>query len=150
MTHGTRHTTAVGRLGDLNPKLKRFGCHIRLQVPATLPPFDEPEPDGAIVKGDDKRYVDRHPGAGDVLCVIEVADASLRRDRGYKQGIYADSGVAQYIIINLPDDVVEVYTQPIRGKGRYGQVETLSAKQVVSFNVGRGKTLKSPVRRLLP
>ncbi|NLX96074.1 MAG: hypothetical protein GXY83_07850 [Rhodopirellula sp.] len=38
-----------------------------------------------------------------VLCVIEVADASLHHDRTVKQQIYADSGLPQYIILNLPE-----------------------------------------------
>jgi len=53
---GTRHMTAVTRLGDLNPKFKKFGCHVRLQGPVTLPPYDEPEPDGAIVRGGSDDY----------------------------------------------------------------------------------------------
>src|SRR6266480_5088411 len=49
MTIGTLHTTVVAGLGDLSPRLKRYGCYIRTQSPITLPPYDEPEPDGAIV-----------------------------------------------------------------------------------------------------
>jgi len=150
MSVGPLHMTAVTRLGDLNPKLKKFGCHIRLQGPITLPPYDELEPDGAIVSGGTDHYRDRHPKAADVLCVIEVADASIRRDRGSKQRIYANSGIPLYLIINLVDVVVEVYGRPMKGKGRYGQVETLSPKGAVSLVMPSRDIVKVPVRRLLP
>lgn len=139
MTVGPLHVVAVDRLNTLNPRLKRLGCHMRTQAPLTLPPFDEPEPDGAIVRGSREDFTRRHPAAGDVLCVIEVADASLPRDRGYKQRIYADSGIPQYVIVNLRDRTIEVYTQPLKGRGRYGRVETLANKQSVALPAGRGK-----------
>jgi len=149
-TVGPRHMTAVTRLGDLDRKFKRFGCHIRLQGPITLPPYDEPEPDGAIVIGSSDDYRDRHPKASEVLFAIEVADASIRRDRGYKQRIYANSGIPIYFIVNLVDGVIEAYNRPMKGKGRYGQVETLSPKQAVIFIMPAGNIVKVPVRRLLP
>ena len=85
-----------------------------------------------------------------MLCVIEVADASIGRDRGYKQRIYADSGIPVYMIVNLPDHVVELYTEPLKGKSRYGRSVTLSAKQSVEFPAAGGKSLKVSIRRLLP
>jgi len=50
MTSGTRHMTAVLTLADLNPRLKRLGCAMRIQGPITLPSFDEPEPPGVAVR----------------------------------------------------------------------------------------------------
>jgi Uma2 family endonuclease len=74
----------------------------------------------------------------------------LRDDRTIKQRIYANAGIPQYVIINLPDRVVEVYTQPLVGKGRYGQAVTLGPAQSVVFHIARGRELKVAVRRLLP
>jgi Uma2 family endonuclease len=96
ITVGDDHRVAVLRLGKLDRKFEKLGCHVTTQQPLALPPFDEPEPDGAIVRGTIDDYTNRKPGPADVLCVIEVADASLRRDRGYKQRIYADSGIPVY------------------------------------------------------
>src|SRR5438552_4963614 len=148
MTIGTRHTIAVTRLGDLNPKLKRHGCHIRTQGPLNLAPHDMPEPDGAIVRGVDVDYADAHPIAGDVLCVIEVADASLRRDRGYKQQLYANSGIPMYIIVNLLNDTIEVRIRP--RKGRYAPAVILKLRQKLNVPTASGKSLLVPVRQLLP
>ena len=46
------------------------------QQPIVLPPDGEPEPDGAIIRAAADDYRGRKPGAADVLCVIEVADAA--------------------------------------------------------------------------
>lgn len=150
MTVGPGHVWAVEALEELNQKLRRLGCHMRNQKPVTLPPDAEPEPDGAIVRGTRDAYRGRHPGAADVLCVIEVADASLRRDRAIKQQVYANASIPMYVIVNLLEQVVEVYSQPLEGTGRYGKVETLTPKQTLTLPAARGRTVTVPVARLLP
>jgi Uma2 family endonuclease len=150
MSVGTEHTWVINELDKLNAKFMRQRCHIRMQQPITLPKFDEPEPDGTIVRGVNDDYRDRHPGPDDVLCVIEVADSSLRRDRTTKLRIYADSGLPHYIIINLPDRMIEVYTGPLVGKGRYAQSTTLKARQRLELPTGSGKVLGVSTGQLLP
>jgi Uma2 family endonuclease len=44
--------------------------------------------------------------------VVEVADASIRDDRGLKKRLYARAGIAVYWIANLVDRQIEVYTDP--------------------------------------
>ena len=51
MTVGDQHTYVVMKLEHLCRKLENRGCHYRAQQPIALPPSDEPEPDGAIVRG---------------------------------------------------------------------------------------------------
>jgi Uma2 family endonuclease len=148
MTIGNYHVWVVTTLGRVGRKLERHGCYMRLQSPVSLPPYNEPEPDGAIVRGDKDAYRERTPTAADTLCVIEVADASLRRDRGVKQKIYANAGIPLYVIVNLPDRVIEVYTRPM--KDRYADRETLSPGQKVSFPTAAGVVVAVPVRQLLP
>jgi len=150
MTVGSEHVWVVQKLGRLSGKLERLGCYMRTQSPIAVPPYQEPEPDGAVALGDEDRYRDQHPVPAEVTCVIEVADSSLRRDRTTKQRIYANAGIPRYIIVNLPDRVVEVYTEPQVGKGRYGRVVTLSGRSPVEFPAGRGKRLSVPARTLLP
>jgi hypothetical protein len=55
-----------------------------------------------------------------------------------------------HTIINLVDVVLEVYGRPMKGKGRYGKVETLSPKGAVSLVMPSREIVKVPVRRLLP
>jgi Uma2 family endonuclease len=150
MTFGTGHVTLTTRLGDLNPQLKPLGCYIRIQAPVRLPPYDEPEPDGLIVRGTDEDYTQRHPVAADVLCVIEVADASLKRDRGYKLQLYAKAGLPTYIIFNLVDRIVEVYTGPLTGEGRYANEIRLSLAQGLPLPTPSGSPLIVPIATLFP
>jgi Putative restriction endonuclease len=88
------------------------GWYVDSQEPITLV-NSEPEPDIVIVRGKTTDYRDRHPAASDVVLVIEVSDATLERDRTIKQRIYARAGIAIYWILNLRDQQLEVYTQPI-------------------------------------
>lgn len=72
----------------------------------------EPEPDITVIRGDTLHYLDRHPGPEDTALVVEVADATLRRDRGIKKRLYARAGVPVYWIVNVNKLEIEVYSQP--------------------------------------
>jgi Uma2 family endonuclease len=72
----------------------------------------EPEPDVAVIRGLREDYVARHPGPEDVGLLVEVAEASLDRDRGWKKRIYAAAEIPVYWIVNLVDREIEVFTRP--------------------------------------
>jgi Uma2 family endonuclease len=72
----------------------------------------EPEPDVVVMRGETRHYLDHHPGPNDVGLVIEVADITLQRDRGFKKRLYARAGLPVYWIVNLSDNQCEVYTEP--------------------------------------
>jgi len=156
MSVGPDHSLTVKKLARLDRKLNRFGCHIQTQQPVTIPDYDEPEPDGAIVIGKPEDYAGRNPGPADVTCVIEVSDSSLRIDRTTKLRVYADAGIPQYVIINLADRVIEVYSQPMTGRGRYAETTTLLPGTRVEFLTDKslGTSLKSrivvAVKSILP
>jgi Uma2 family endonuclease len=66
---------------------------------------------------------DRHPEPAEVALVVEVADTSLRRDRGTKKRLYARARIPVYWIVNLVERQIEVYTDPTgpAKKPDYGQ-----------------------------
>lgn len=150
MTVGDDHTFAVMQLQRLNPVLERAGCHMRIQQPVSLPPHDEPEPDGAIVTGQIEDYIGRKPVSSDILCVIEVADSSLRRDRTTKQQIYAAGNVARYFLINLQQRVIEEFSQPIPDEQRYDDTTVYKINQKLSLPSARGKGLTVAVSQFFP
>lgn len=152
MTIGYEHVGCVQKLARLNGKLSKRGCHLRIQQPIAIPPFNVPEPDGAIVTGDVEFYISakRHPEEREILCLIEVADASLSRDRGYKLRCYADAGVVMYVIVNLPERVAELYTEPVQGAGRYGRSVTLRGKEKLTLPTVEGSGVVVSVSSLLP
>jgi Uma2 family endonuclease len=88
------------------------GWYVDSQEPITLS-NSEPEPDIVVVRGDTRQYLDRHPGAEDIALIIEVSDTTLQRDRTVKKRIYARAGISLYWIVNLVEEQVEVYSQPL-------------------------------------
>jgi Uma2 family endonuclease len=88
---------------------------VSIQLPITTQ-WSEPEPDIVVVEGPLDKYDHRHPAPLESELLIEVSASSLITDRGFKLGIYAAAGVAQYWIVNLIDHRVEVYTLPRSGK----------------------------------
>lgn len=119
MTHGPKHAFALAGLAELNGPLRKHGFHMRNQVPLTVRPSHEPEPDGAVVLGLPADYRDRNPVPTDCCLVIEVADSSLESDRGAKQRVYAVAGIPAYWIVNLRNNTIEVYEQPDAQAGEY-------------------------------
>jgi Uma2 family endonuclease len=130
--------------------LEAHGCHLRVQQPITLLPDKEPEPDGAVVRGSEDNYRDRHPGPAEILCLIEVADSSLQFDRITKQRIYADAGIALYVIVDLMHGAVEVYREPQIGGGRYAKTETLRRGDRLHLELPDGALFELLVDVILP
>ncbi len=81
------------------------------QEPITLGD-GEPEPDGFVARGQPTDFDDHHPVPADLALVIEVADATLARDRKSKLRSYARASISVYWIVNLIDRQIEVHTDP--------------------------------------
>jgi Uma2 family endonuclease len=123
----------------------------RIQMAITTPD-SEPEPDLAVVRGPRRRYGSRHPGPQDIAFLAEVADATLQSDRLVKGRIYARANIPIYWILNIPDAIVEVYTDPTgpipsacyRSRRDYGMQDQVPV-------VIEGKEIGSiPVQALMP
>jgi Uma2 family endonuclease len=89
------------------------------------------------------------PGPGDVTCVIEAAHSSLDRDREDKLPIYAAAGVPQYVIINLANDTIEVYTDPDPASEQYRTKSTLERGDTLALQMPQG-VLEVPAADVLP
>jgi Uma2 family endonuclease len=85
---------------------------IRPQLPMALGRTSEPEPDLAVMRGGPWDYRGAHKAAP--VLVVEIAVTSLSLDRRLKGGLYARAGIREYWIVNLVDEVLEVYRQPVR------------------------------------
>jgi Uma2 family endonuclease len=127
------------------------GWDLRVQSAVTLT-TSEPEPDLAVVRGDENDYLARHPGPADVGLAIEVADATLAGDRVDKGRIYARAGIACYWIINLVDRQVEVYTAPSGSVATpaYAQRQDFPAGDDVTLTLDGAAAASIAVRDLLP
>ncbi len=69
-----------------------------------------PMPDVMILK---PRVYRDHPTPEDVFLLIEVADSSVKEDKGRKLSLYALHGIKEYWVINLATKRIEVYTDPV-------------------------------------
>jgi Uma2 family endonuclease len=151
MTKYRPHVIATGLVRRALERLLPAGWYVAVQDPITTAD-SEPEPDVAVVRGEERDYPDRHPGPGDVPLVVEVADSSLTQDQGAKKRLYAGAGIAVYWIVNLIDGRIEVYADPTgpvpapsyRQQHLYGPAETIP---VVLDGAEIGSL---PVRELLP
>jgi Uma2 family endonuclease len=106
-----KHGVVIRKLVRAIGSLVSTNYFIQIQDPITLR-TSEPEPDIAVVRGEIEDYVDQNPGPEDVALLIEVSDATIRRDRGTKLRMYARAGIAVYWIVDLASRSVEVYTDP--------------------------------------
>lgn len=105
------HSVVTGLTREQLQRLNLAAWHVDSHVPITTRD-SEPEPDVAVIRGDIFAYAQRHPKASEAPLIIEIADASLSRDRGIKKRLYARAGIAVYWLINLIDSQIEVYTEP--------------------------------------
>lgn len=105
------HRRATRRLRTALAQLLPDGWAVETQEPITLGD-GEPEPDAFVLRGDPDALTDRHPGPDEIALVVEVSDTTLARDRGPKLRSYARAGIPVYWILNLPDRVLEFYSDP--------------------------------------
>src|SRR5437868_4533865 len=135
MVQGSRHHLAVAQLVQLNAVLDRLGFHIRIQSSITVSPNHEPEPDGVVLPGKPVDYR-RIPTARDTALVIEVADLSLEYDRTVKKQMYATAAIPLYWIVNLRQNIVEVYEQPDLIEARYLKHQDFALSTCVRLQLG--------------
>jgi len=107
---GSPHSTAVALAAEALREAFGPGWLVRVQDPVALDAESEPEPDVAVVPGRARDYLAAHPARPTLL--VEVAESSLAFDRGHKGSLYARAGVTDYWIVNLVDEVLEVYRRP--------------------------------------
>jgi Uma2 family endonuclease len=101
---------------------------VLVQSPLRLSNRSEPEPDIVLLQLETPQ--DRHPQPQDAYLVIEVADTTLRTDRGRKRTMYARAGIPEYWIVDLQHDRLEIYREP--GKARYQSVLLASRGDTVT------------------
>jgi Uma2 family endonuclease len=105
------HSTTTKKTFRALDRMVPPGWHVAGQEPITTD-TSEPEPDITVLRGDEDQFQDHHPGPQDVALLVEVADSTLRRDRGPKKRLYARVRIPVYWLINLVDHRIEVYTEP--------------------------------------
>jgi Uma2 family endonuclease len=111
---GRRHAVAVAKAIRIFAVQLSGRATVFVQAPLMRKHLDsEPEPDVLITSNPDPETYGTEQSLP--LLVIEIADSSLRYDRLTKAALYADAEIPEYWIVNLVDDVLEVFSQPQSG-----------------------------------
>jgi Uma2 family endonuclease len=123
---GSRHSATVDRVNHaFNSRLSGRAI-VRVQGPVRLDLYTEPEPDILLLRPRADFYASGHPGPADVLLIVEVADSSIGYDRDVKAYIYARSGVPEYWLLDLNENVLIRHASP--DGGTYRVVDRLDAQ----------------------
>jgi Uma2 family endonuclease len=150
MPHNPPHDGTVGRINRRLLRLLPDEWLLRVQSAITLGD-SEPEPDLTVVRGPEETYFTRHPRPRDIGVLIEVADSTLLTDRRKKGSLYARFRIPIYWIVNINDECIEVYTQPIGGKSsRYRLRADYPSDQTAPLILGGAEVARIPVHDLLP
>jgi len=151
MPKNPQHRAATKLTRNALEAISPDGWYVDSQEPITLDD-SEPEPDIAIVRGDTRDYLDRHPGARDLSLVVEVADSTRERDRTLKQRLYGRAGIPVYWIVNLVERQLEVYSQPVElpSGPLYQQRQDYSLSDAVEVAIGDRTAGSLRVRDLFP
>jgi Uma2 family endonuclease len=113
---GPMHDEIVDRLREWSEEVRRGRkFRVRTEQPIGLVALDSvPYPDLAWVRH--RSYAQRRPEPVDILLLVEVADTSLAYDRFQKSALYAAAGIAEYWVVNVQGESVDVFRQPESGK----------------------------------
>ena len=141
---GALHAAIVALLTAFLCRTVGGGVIVRCQNPIRLDDTSEPEPDIAIVRARADGYLSAHPGPGDVLMVIEVADTSLAWDLGVKVPLYARHGIPETWVIDAATRRTTRFRSPRDGlyaeETTHEPAETLSSPALVADS-GAGVTV---------
>jgi Uma2 family endonuclease len=125
------HRVAVELVDRYIRRAFQTGHRICVQLPFRSADGSEPEPDLAVIAGDDPRAAIEHPSAA--VLIVEISDTTLDHDRR-KASLYAASRVPEYWIVNLVSGTLEVHRNPRSqdGVAGYGEVRVLKDRDRVS------------------
>jgi Uma2 family endonuclease len=126
---GYRHAQAVRRLTKFFIKAAGNRYELDPQNPFVLDERSEPQPD--IILVDPKlETLRRHPRPDEIFLVIEVSDSTVRYDREDKRPAYARNGIREYWLLNLEENVLEVYREP--AGATYLDARVLAADETIA------------------
>ncbi|HKP76214.1 MAG TPA: Uma2 family endonuclease [Longimicrobiaceae bacterium] len=147
---GSQHAGLVRRLDRWLQRWIGDEVLVSAQQPIKIATDGEPVPDIALLRPRADDYIRSHPTPEDALLLIEVADTSGMYDRNVKRRLYAEGGVPEYWVVDMPNACVAVFRQP-RGDDFVEQREysgsdswtspALGGREVTAETVLRGHPL---------
>ncbi len=127
---GTEHCECVSWLDDwshdvVNREVMRIRVQSSIEIPGLA---TQPEPDVVWVAA--KSYARIRPQPADILLLIEVADTSLSYDLTEKCQLYAEAGIRDYWVVDIPHRLLHVFRDA--GRDGYRSRDRYSADQAAT------------------
>lgn len=125
------HASVVARM--MSVLMARLGerALIWTQLPLVVSDRSEPFPDLTLLRLRDDYYRERLPVGDDQFAVIEISDTMLPFDRGAKLRMYAKAAIADYWIVDVNGQTIEICRDP-HDLG-YGSRTVIAKGQSVAF-----------------
>lgn len=133
---GTPHWVAVNNVFRMLNRIflpERYT--VTMQCPIDLNVDSEPEPDITVIEGIPADFTTALPTPDRIRLLVEVADSSLRLDKGVKVEVYATAGIDDYWIVSLPTRTVEIFRKPVainHETAEYGSIISYGENEKVS------------------
>ena len=127
---GPEHVALISILTEFFAKQLPDTMQCRIQAPVLLSNHSEPEPDLAIVRRRPDSYRTQHPSSVDILLIIEVAQSSRGRDLDWKRRIYAASGISEYWVVDVDEQLVVIHREP--SEADYRSVKSLGPSDSIA------------------
>jgi len=140
MSKSPLHAAIAKRLYDLLAHLVPGGFVVRREDPITFAD-SEPEPDIAVVAGNEAEFFQAHPKTAELIVEVAVSSAALDRQNA---SLYAEAGVKEYWIVLGPERRVEVYRQPV--SGRYQEMRVVGPDETIECSAVPG--VRIPIHSL--
>lgn len=128
---GAKHAACVNRLVNLLVQLLGKRVIVAAQNPVALNNNSEPQPDVALLKPRDDFYATAHPQPQDIFLLIEVADSTILYEREEKIPLYAKADIIEVWLVDINEQIVEVYQQSIAAG--YQHIQKFTSGQSLSI-----------------
>jgi Uma2 family endonuclease len=112
MSKSPLHAAIAKRLYDLIARILPRGFVVRREDPITLAD-SEPEPDIAVVTGNERQFFEAHPTTAELVVEVAVSSPALDRENA---SLYAEAGVKEYWIVLAGEKQIEVYRRSEQGR----------------------------------
>ncbi|WP_337173194.1 Uma2 family endonuclease [Paludisphaera sp.] len=111
------HNFTVRRTVKLLRAMTPAGFYVRPEASLRHDRWSVPEPDVAVVPGDEDIFQPEPPLTSEAVLIVEVCASTPWSDYRQKAGLYASAGVPTYWIVDVVGRKIDVFTKP-RGAGR--------------------------------
>lgn len=136
MSKAPLHAAIAKRFYDVILAQLTPGYVVRREDPLALAD-SEPEPDIAVVRGEEHQFFSRHPATAEWVIEVAVSSPALDRENA---SLYAEAGVKEYWIVLGAERKIEVYQRP--ENGRYQEKDVLSSEVLLECDAVPGVRIK--------